>query len=53
MKEDEQIEEMAIETVRKGKERQKEQSRRPKHERISKEAKAAYLASQSDVWTGK
>ena len=53
MKEDEQIEEMAIETVRKGKERQKEQSRRPKHEGISKEAKAAYLASQSDVWTGK
>ena len=53
MEEDKQIEEMAIETVRKGKERQKEQSRRPKNEGISKEAKAAYLASQSDVWTGK
>ena len=53
MEEDEQIEEMAIETVRKGNERLKEQSRRPKHEGISKEGKAACLASQSEIWKGK
>ena len=45
MDEDEYLEGIAIETVRKGNERLKEQSRRPKHEGISKEGKAACLAS--------
>ena len=41
MEEDEQIEEIAIETVRKETERLKRQSQRPKHEGISNESKTA------------
>ena len=43
---------MAKETVQQGKEKIKQQSRWPKHDEISKEAKIAYLASTMDVWSG-